>query len=379
MSIDERSKVIFDGVALRALPDVVAPALVHPPWIPHAVVPDGLTRDMADAFHAAALATAPPFHRLLNDQPGAILERAACISQPGDRCLTGSTLAELPVQPDADVDMTDSEAVAAKVTFQPQKISIRFTSGTNVGARVSSADRPTAPAKPNVLRNLIRRTPPARHTQPADDAHAAAAHVPPAERLQEQQDQAQQWRARTQPRFVSISQAAEEAGLPRNMVSIWCEQNLVRNIKPQHKNSRRVVDLSDVLRLVDQQVLPSLSRPSNGPCRCLLYVRMDPHADRTDEEDQQALAARVSTLEAIFLEQVRQPGWVASKGAEVGEAADFTRSGFVQLMAIILRRDIDKLVVTDDQQLCPAGCMPLLEWFCSHNHVTIVRMSSPEA
>lgn len=160
------------------------------------------------------------------------------------------------------------------------------------------------------------------------------------------------------------------------MVAAWSVHNLVRNIKPTGKNARRVVDLSDVLRLQDQQLLPSLPRKhADSSCRSLLYVRMDPRENETATEEQRELTLRSNKLEAAFRSQVQvPPGWEATKGLDVGYAADFDRDGFVQLMAVIMRRDIDVLVVWSDEQLCPAACMPLLEWLCQHNLVSILRV-----
>lgn len=327
---------------------------------PHLKVPLPLVPPALPAQPAPVLPPAPPAQPTPVAQPAPLALRAPP-TQP-------AAVAQIHGQ-DADVEMTDATAITAEVTFDRQDIRIRF--GSDLPSRLLR--RPAA----HVMQNLTKRVPAGAAPAPAKVARAPHA-VPvqaPVSQAQQQQSLRDQWDARTNSRFVSITEAAEEAKLPRFMVNDWCEQNLVRNIKPQVKNARRLVDLRDVLRLMDQQVLPSLPRMLEATCRSLLYVRADPREDLTEADALVELTARVNELEAAFKQQVQvPPNWEANTAREVGYAADFGRVGFIQLMAVISRRDIDNLVVFNDEQLCPAACMPLFEWICEQNLVTIVRI-----
>ncbi len=180
------------------------------------------------------------------------------------------------------------------------------------------------------------------------------------------------WAARLSHRYVSITEAAAESGLPRGVISGWAEQKLVQNLKTGVGNSKRVVQLGDVLRLRDQRVAPSMPRVLAPGCRVLLYTRIDGDGEGDDEED----ALELERADERFYAQVMQQHsdsaqWRTYRCAEIGRQADLNRPGFVRLMAMILARKIDLLMVADTEQLCSAGCLPLLLWLLTNNHISL--------
>jgi hypothetical protein len=185
-----------------------------------------------------------------------------------------------------------------------------------------------------------------------------------------------QWAARASSRLVSLTEAAELSGLGRCILVGWCEQKLVQHLKVGVNNAKRLVSLGDVLRLRDQKLVPSMPRPLIPGCRSLIYTRVDKSNDNKSEEEADAeLHSLATDLEAELVQ--RHPSlaaWKPRHFAEIGAQANLNRPGFVQLIAVILAREIDNLIVTDAEQLCPAGCVPLLEFLCAQNHITLVQV-----
>ena len=175
--------------------------------------------------------------------------------------------------------------------------------------------------------------------------------------------------------FVSVTEAAEASQLPRSVISGWIDSKLVRSLKVGTSNSKRIVDLNDLLSFRDQSLVPSMPRMLTPGCRALFYTRVD--SDTVSDAD-----AEMERVHDCFFAHMQQqhPALAAStlyRCAEVGEQADLNRPGFIRLMALIFARDIDVLVVTDAEQLCEPGCMPLLVWILERNHVTLHTEALP--
>jgi len=176
-------------------------------------------------------------------------------------------------------------------------------------------------------------------------------------------------------RFVSVTEAAQVSELPRSVISGWIDSKLVRSLKVGTGNCKRIVDLNDVLSFRDQSLVPSMPRMLTPGCRALLYTRID----KDTISDPDAEMERVHDCLFAHMQQ-QHPALAAStlyRCAEVGEQADLNRPGFLRLMALIFARDIDVLIVTDVEQLCPPGCMPLLEWILERNHVSLHTEALP--
>ena len=174
-------------------------------------------------------------------------------------------------------------------------------------------------------------------------------------------------------RWVSVTEASLASDLPRGCISSWIDLKLVRSLKVGAGNSKRIVDLHDVLSFRDQSLAPSMPRRLTPGCRALLYTRIDP--DAADDPD-----AEVDRVHARFFEHMQQqhPTLAASfRCAEVGNQASLDRPGFVRLMALILAREIDILLVTDAEQLCPPAYLPLFEWILKRNYVTLRTEALP--
>lgn len=170
-------------------------------------------------------------------------------------------------------------------------------------------------------------------------------------------------------RYVSVTECAEVSSLPRSVILGWIDSKLVRSLKVGKGNTKRIVDLNDVLSFRDQSLVPSMPRMLTPGCRALLYTRVD--KDTVSDAD-----AEMERVHDFFFAHMQQlyPALAAStlyRCAEVGQQANLNRPGFLRLMALILARDIDVLLVTDAEQLCEPGCMPLLAWILERNHVTL--------
>lgn len=168
---------------------------------------------------------------------------------------------------------------------------------------------------------------------------------------------------------MSVTEAAQASELPRSVISGWIDLKLIRSLKVGTSNSKRIVDLNDLLSFRDQSLVPSMPRMLTPGCRALLYTRVD--NDTVSDAD-----AEMERVHDCFFAHMQQlhPALASStlyRCAEVGEQADLNRPGFLRLMAMISARDIDVLVVTDADQLCEPGCMPLLAWILERNHVTL--------
>jgi len=110
-------------------------------------------------------------------------------------------------------------------------------------------------------------------------------------------------------------------------------------------------------------------------CRALLSTRID--NDTVSDAD-----AEMERVHDCFFAHMQQlhPALAAStlyRCAEVSQQANLNRPGFLRLMALILARDIDVLLVTGVEQLCEPGCMPLLAWILERNHVTLHTEALP--
>jgi len=297
----------------------------------------------------------------------------------------------------------DANSVAAQVSIRPGFISIRFDDDVSLRASSAAARNglaqgeavilPVASKPPTLANHIGSSRPvklqlkPVRSSKPsrASDIVTAAAE-PSGERdqlpvaaMMVDEHVTRPWAARLSHRYVSVTEAAAESGLPRGVISGWAEQKLVQNLKTGVGNSKRVVRLGDVLRLRDQRVAPSMPRTLAPGCRVLLYTRIDGDGEGNDEED----ALELERADECFYAQVMQrhpdaAQWRTYRCAEIGRQADLNRPGFVQLMAMILARKIDLLVVADTEQLCSAGCLPLLLWLLTNNHITLQLQTPPQ-
>ena len=179
--------------------------------------------------------------------------------------------------------------------------------------------------------------------------------------------------ARVDRSYVSVTVAALESGLSRSIVSSWAEQKLVQNMKTGVGNTKRIVDLGDVLRFRDQKLAPSMSRSLDPNCRAVFYTRIN-----GDEGDGTELERTDERFYARVLQQHPEATkWRAYRCSEIGRQADLNRPGFVQLMALIMARELDTLIVANVEQICLVDCLPLFLWILANNHVTLHVLTPP--
>jgi hypothetical protein len=179
-------------------------------------------------------------------------------------------------------------------------------------------------------------------------------------------------------RYLPISAAAEELGLPKSTVSTWATHNMVRNLKAGINNSHRLIEMQDLQQLVAQKTEPSIGRTNgNGTnySRCLIYVRFDEATVTHQTEDElQALLddENEKMCQLLLKRQDVRPGLKRIKAGDFDQAGNFNREVFQRIMDMILAREIDILVVWEPDQLCPSSVFPLFEWICNRNHVAIL-------
>jgi hypothetical protein len=212
-------------------------------------------------------------------------------------------------------------SVAARVSIQRGLICIRLLNEDGAVARdVVTHLASVKPAKlATAARSSVKPT-----LSRASDMMAAATGPTPAD---------------VGSRYVSVTECAEVSSLPRSVILGWIDSKLVRSLKVGKGNTKRTVDLND--------------------------------KDTVSDAD-----AEMERVHDFFFAHMQQlyPALAAStlyRCAEVGQQANLNRPGFLRLMALILARDIDVLLVTDAEQLCEPGCMPLLAWILERNHVTL--------
>ncbi len=146
---------------------------------------------------------------------------------------------------------------------------------------------------------------------------------------------------------------------------------LVRSLKVgTGSNSKRIVDLDDVISFRDQSLALSMQRTQHtSGCRAVVYTRVDRDtiSGDPDAEVERVLGCLMARMEETHPALMASP----SSCSEVGDQADFGRPGFRRLMAMVLARDLDVLIVTDAGQLCPPGQLPLFLWILEQNHVSL--------
>ncbi len=179
-------------------------------------------------------------------------------------------------------------------------------------------------------------------------------------------------------RYLPISAAAEELGLPKSTVSTWATHNMVRNMKVGINNSHRLIEMQDLQQLVAQKTEPPIGRTNgNGTnCNgCLIYVRFDEATvtHQTEDELQTLLDDENEKMCQLLLKrQDVRLGLKRIKAGDFDQAENLNWEVFQRIMDMILAREIDTLVVWEPDQLCPSSVFPLFEWICNRNHVTIL-------
>lgn len=195
--------------------------------------------------------------------------------------------------------------------------------------------------------------------------------------------------------FVSASVAAKQIGLPKAIVKSWAAQGLIDTLKPGSDASHRLIDVLDLARFVEMkrerasghtrvQVEQEFEQQLRG-LNTLLYVRHPPPANLLlDDMSEEEITLHSKPLESMAAKMRNllhlDPNVCFSLSELVADNEDLDRIGFENIMMrLVLRRKIERLVISNREQVCSAAVWPLFEWICKQHDVSIVLASMPSA
>lgn len=196
------------------------------------------------------------------------------------------------------------------------------------------------------------------------------------------------------PQYVSMATAEEQTGISRNHIKSWAGQSLINTLKPGSNSSHRLVDLGDLRRFIELKRESANAKARReleneqqvGGNRTLIYVRADPpkefdEANWEDEElTEEEKRLRFKPLQDKVDKIKKHLAGVFASSA-VCQGLEFysnklDRPGFEALvMDQILKRKINRIVVSAQDQICPEDVWPLFAWLCQQHGVAILLVS----
>jgi len=193
--------------------------------------------------------------------------------------------------------------------------------------------------------------------------------------------------------FVNATQAAQRTGVSKDVVKLWAAQGLIGSLKPGSDASHRLIDVYSLVRHIEQKYeranadardrlqmeQEQLVKPSEP--RTVLYMRQAPPTDEEMSDDELTLATKPLEAKCMQMRQLLRldPSTCFFASELNNDHTDLNRVGFVELMKLVLDRSIDRLVITDREQVCPNALWPLFDWLCRHHDVAIDFVPLPAA